>query len=151
MQYEIVTLPRKTLAGFQARTSNNSPDMQSVIGKLWQTLFAGDTFQSIAGKCNDRSIGLYSGYSAGGMEYDVTVGCEVEDASALPQGMVAAVIPAGRYAKCTALGDDVDTVAKLWGEIWNMPLDRAYTGDFEEYFPAPEGEKSEVHIYIALR
>lgn len=151
MQYEIVTLPEKTVVGFQARTSNASPDMQSVIGILWQKLFAGDTFSSIPCKCNDRSIGLYSGYSADGMEYDVTVGCEVKDASALPQGMVSSVIPAGRYAKFSALGDDVDTVAKLWGEIWNTPLDRAFTGDFEEYFPAPEGEEREIHIYIALR
>ncbi len=151
MQYEVVTLLAKTMVGFQARTSNSSPDMQNVIGGLWQALFSGDAYESIVGKSNDRSIGLYSGYSADGIEYDMTVGCEVEDASALPQGMVAAMIPAGRYAKFAALGDDVDTVAKLWGEIWNMPLDRAYTGDFEEYFPAPEGENRAIHIYIALR
>ena len=151
MQYEVVTLPRKTLVGFQARTSNNSPDMQSVIGKLWQTLFTGDTFQSIPHKCNDRSIGLYSGYSPDGMEYDVTVGREVEDAPTLPQGMVTSVIPAGRYAKFTAHGDDVETIGRLWAQIWNLPLDRAYTGDFEEYFSAPKGEKSEIHVYIALR
>ena len=150
MQYEVVTLLAKTMVGFQARTSNSSPDMQNVIGGLWQALFSGDAYERIVSKSNDRSIGLYSGYSADGIEYDVTVGCEVEDASALPQGMVAAMIPAGRYAKFAALGDDVDAVAKLWGEIWNMPLDRAYTGDFEEYFPAPEGEKRAIHVYIAL-
>ena len=151
MQYEVVTLPRKTLVGFQARTSNNSPDMQSAIGKLWQILFTGDTFGNIPRKCNDHSIGLYSGYSPDYMEYDVTVGCEVEDGSTVPVGMAAASIPAGRYAKFEAFGDDVDTVGKMWGEIWNMPLERAYTGDFEEYFPAPEGEKAMIHIYIALR
>lgn len=151
MQYEIVTLPAKTMIGFRARTSNNSPDMQKTIGGLWQALFSGDAYERIANKSNDHSIGLYSGYSADGMEYDVTVGCEVARALTLPQGMVAAGIPAGRYAKFAAYGDDVDTVAKLWGEIWSMPLDRAFTGDFEEYFPAPEGAKREIHIYIALR
>ncbi len=151
MQYEIVTLQRKTIFGVQARTSNLDPQMQHIIGGLWQTLFSGGMFSRIPGKTNDHSIGLYSGYSPDGTEYDVTVGCEVGEASLLPQDMVAAMIPAGRYAQFTAIGDDVDTVGKLWGEIWNMPLDRAYTGDFEEYFPAPEGEPREIHIYIALR
>ena len=151
MQYEIVTLQRKTIFGVQARTSNLNPQMYQIIGGLWQTLFSGDMFSRIPGKVNDRSIGLYSGYSPDKTDYDVTVGCEVDDTSPLPQDMVAAIIPAGRYAKFTALGDDVDTVGKLWGEIWNMPLDRAYTGDFEEYFPAPGGSPREIHIYVALR
>ena len=34
MNYEIVTLEKKIVAGVSARTSNNSPDMYSTIGPL---------------------------------------------------------------------------------------------------------------------
>ncbi|GFI45127.1 hypothetical protein IMSAGC019_00437 [Lachnospiraceae bacterium] len=35
MEYEIVTLEEKTVAGIAARTNNAAPDMGSVIGSLW--------------------------------------------------------------------------------------------------------------------
>ena len=43
-------------------------------------------------------------------------------------------------------GDYVETVSKAWGEIWNIPLDRTYTGDLEEY-----RTMEDIDIYIAIR
>lgn len=38
MNYEIVELKEKIVVGYKARTSNTSPEMQSIIGGLWQKL-----------------------------------------------------------------------------------------------------------------
>lgn len=41
MNYEIVEMEERTFAGVSAVTKNDSPDMQSVIGGLWQKLYSG--------------------------------------------------------------------------------------------------------------
>ena len=39
MEYEIVTLEEKIVAGVSARTNNMNPDMGAVIGGLWKRFF----------------------------------------------------------------------------------------------------------------
>ena len=56
------------------------------------------------------------------------------------------MIPAGKYAKFQIHGDYIEAVSKAWSEIWNTPLDRTYTGDFEEY-----RTMEDIDIYIAIR
>ena len=41
MDYEIVTLDEKFVAGVQTVTNNSAADMQSKIGGLWQKLYSG--------------------------------------------------------------------------------------------------------------
>lgn len=152
MNYEIVTLKEKTIVGLAARTSNTAPDMGAVIGGLWQQLFEKGLFFSIADKVNDFAVGLYSDYSGSAHEeYDVTVGCEVTQISAPPEGMVQKVISQGRYAKFVVFGDQVKAVCDAWAEIWAMPLSRSYTGDFEEYVSNDGSGNCEVNIFVALQ
>lgn len=154
-EYQIVELQEKKVIGLCARTSNSDPEMQKKIGGLWQNLFQSKVFFQIPHKVNAHSIGLYSDYEDDG--YDVTAGCEVSSAEELPEGTVCKTIPGGKYAEFVIRGDDVDAVGKLWGEIWQMPLDRTYTGDFEEYFESSSDEASqaskarEIHLYIAVK
>lgn len=56
------------------------------------------------------------------------------------------VIPAGKYAKFSIHGDMVEAVANTWKEIWQTPLDRTFTGDFEEYITM-----TDIDIYIAVK
>lgn len=152
MNYEIVTLAEKKLAGFNARTSNDDPNMNSDIGKLWQQLFETGTFFTMKNKVNQYSIGLYSNYENGASgKYDITVGCEVTSFNEIPAGMIEKTIPAGNYAKFVVIGDMKDAVCKAWENIWSLPLDRTYTGDFEEYISTNETGDAEIHIYIAIR
>ncbi|MEM1484138.1 GyrI-like domain-containing protein [Oscillospiraceae bacterium PP1C4] len=152
MNYEIVTLQKKTLVGLTARTSNNDPQMGKVIGGLWKRLFGENIFATMKNKVNEHSIGLYSNYSSDASgEYDITVGCEVNDAADIPQAAVVKTIPAGRYAKFVMFGDMMEAVGNAWQEIWGMPLERTFTGDFEEYVSTEESGGSEIHIYIAIK
>ena len=152
MNYEIVNLSEKKLAGFNARTSNADPTMNETIAGLWKQLFETGTFFSMKNKVNAYSIGLYSDDENGAEgEYDITVGCEVTTYDNMPEGMIQKIIPAGNYAKFVIFGDMQAAVADAWQKIWQLPLERTYTGDFEEYVSTEENGEAEIHIYIAVK
>ena len=144
MNYEIVELKEKIVAGISANTSNEDPKMGEIIGKLWMDLYTGGISAQIKNKVNQFSIGLYSDYNENG--YQVTVGHEV---STPQEGVAIKRIPAGKYAKFFITGNMQKAVADAWGEIWGMELDRSYAADFEEYLNA-DCENAEINIYIAL-
>ena len=84
--------------------------------------------------------------------YTVLAGCEVSSKeSAQKQGLDVKVIPAGKYAKFVIKGDVRLAVGQAWGEIWNTPLERTFTGDFEEYQEDSDGRTATVFIYIAVK
>ena len=143
MNYEIVELKEKTIVGFAARTSNEDPQMGAIIGGLWKQLYTPENTEKIQNRVNAYAIGLYSDYDKEG--YQVTAGFEVSDAES-GNGFTVKTIPAGRYAKFSVHGDMIEAVANSWKEIWETPLDRTFTGDFEEYL-----SQEDIDIYIAIR
>lgn len=146
MNYEIVNLNEKTIVGVSAITSNDDPKMGEVISGLWEKLYYGGVNASIKNRINDYAIGLYSDYSAD--KYCVTAGNEVSKFE--NDELSLKVIPAGKYAKFSVHGNMEEIVAKAWGEIWKMDLDRSFTGDFEEYLNS-DFDNADVDIYIALK
>ena len=144
MKYEIVTLEEKIVAGVMARTSNDAPDAMQVIGGLWEN-FMGKHWMNMENKANAHSIGLYSDYDE--TSYDVTIGCEVTKND---PNLTNKIIPAGKYAKFSFRGDVVKAVQDAWNEIWEMPLDRSFAADFEEYLSHEDGI-ADINIYIALK
>lgn len=144
MHYEIVEIKEKIVVGYTGRTSNTSAEMQSIIGGLWQKLYAPECTDAISNRVNEYAIGLYSDYE--GEEYDVTAGFEVSEMPVEDNGFSVKVIPAGKYAKFSIHGDMVSAVANAWEEIWQTPLDRTFTGDFEEYT-----SMTDIDIYIAVQ
>ena len=143
MKYEIVELKEKKIVGFAARTSNEDPQMGAVIGDLWKQLYTPENTEKIQNRVNAYAIGLYSDYDKEG--YQVTAGFEVSDAES-GNGFTVKTIPAGRYAKFSVHGDMIEAVANSWKEIWETPLDRTFTGDFEEYL-----SQEDIDIYIAIK
>lgn len=151
MQYEIVSLEEKRVAGFAARTNNASPDMTKVIGGLWQSLYSSEGFSNIKNRVNEKAIGMYTDYSSDeNGDYTVAAGFEVSEAFEASGGIEFRTIPAGRYAKFIVKGNMVKAVNDFWQELWGMELDRAFVCDFEEYQNA-DPDNSEIHIYIGLR
>lgn len=143
MNYEIVELKEKTIVGFAARTGNEDPQMGAIIGGLWKQLYTPENTEKIQNRVNAYAIGLYSDYDKEG--YQVTAGFEVSDAEG-GNGFAVKTIPAGRYAKFSVHGDMIEAVANSWKEIWETPLDRTFTGDFEEYL-----SQEDIDIYIAIK
>ncbi|MFA5659106.1 MAG: GyrI-like domain-containing protein [Oscillospiraceae bacterium] len=148
MNYEIVNLKEKIIVGLTARTGNNDPDIQKIVGGLWQKYMGNGIEKSLKNKANAYAVGLYTNYNFDEITYDVTVGAEVSE-NANPE-LSAKIIPAGKYARFNIKGDVVADVSNAWNEIWAMPLDRTFTGDFEEYLSNENGV-ADVNIYIALK
>lgn len=152
MNYEIVSLEQKIVAGLTIRTSNNDCNMVTSIGNLWKKFFADGVYQSILNKQNANSIGLYTNYESDVTgAYDMMVCCEIINTTSLPIGVNTKIIPAGRYAKFVVHGDVQQAVAEFWSKLWSMDLDRKYSCDFEEYQSGCEMNNAEIHIYISLK
>lgn len=147
MNYEIVNLEEKIVVGITARTGNNDPECQKVIGGLWQDFMGKGIWDSMKNKANEYCIGLYSDYDFSNMTYEVTIGAEVTKADS---ELKVKKIPGGRFALFKIKGDVVKDVAEAWEKIWTMPLERSFTGDFEEYISNENGI-AEINIYVALR
>lgn len=151
MKYEIVELKEKIVAGVSARTSNAAPDMQQVIGGLWKSFYEDGIYAKLPNKVSEKAIGMYSDYEEGVMgNYDATVCCEVSGTDGLPEGVTVKTVPAGRYAKFVVVGDMVEAVGQFWQEVWNMPLDRSFACDFEEYQDDCM-ENATIHMYLSLK
>lgn len=58
MEYEIVTLEKKTAVGISARTNNASPDMGAVIGGLWNRFYNEGIYAAIPKKADAKALGF---------------------------------------------------------------------------------------------
>jgi len=151
MNYELVQLEEKKVAGLKIRTSNTDPQMVEEIGAIWQRFYGDGVHASLTGKKNDKCIGLYSDYENGATgAYDVMVGCEVEAAVAQPELVETKIIAAGNYAKFIVKGDVKQAIGDFWMKLWGMELDRKFGSDFEEYQPGEDMANAEIHVYISL-
>lgn len=150
MKYEIVNLKEKTLAGLSARTNNASPEMEKIIGGLWEKFYSPEIYPKIKNKADDKALGVYSDYDSDeNGDYTVSVMCQVTGAETLPEGTESRKIPAGKYAKFVVKGNMITAVREFWQELWKTELNRAYICDFEEYQNS-DTENAEIHIYISL-
>lgn len=150
MNYEIVNLEEKTVAGFSARTNNASPDMGKIIGRLWQKLYSPEGCFTLKNRVNDKALGIYTDYADDEKaDYTVITACEVssEDDS---ENFELRKIPVGKYAKFIVKGHMITAVQQFWTELWKMNLERSFICDFEEYQNA-DVENAEIHIYIGLK
>lgn len=152
MNYETVLLEQKAFAGVKDITNNASSDMGLKIGGLWQKLYSGIA-QSMKNRVNAKSVGLYCDYQQNG-DYTVLAGCEIpvekiQDAE--KEGLAVKTVPAGKYAKFVVKGNVQTAVAAAWSDIWQMPLERTFTGDFEEYQEDTVSGEGTIFIYIAIK
>lgn len=151
MNYEVVTLEEKIVAGIEARTNNMSPDMGQVIGGLWNRFFNEHIYENISHKANDKALGIYTDYAADDKgDYTVMTACEISEEPKEMKDLIVRKIPAGKYAKFVIKGDMVEAVVKGWQEIWEMDLPRTFLYDFEEY-QNDDMEEAEIHIYVGLK
>jgi len=150
MKYEIVELKEKSVAGLSVRTSNLSPDMPKIIGGLWEKFYDGGIYEALAKDEKKPSYGIYTQYESDETgSYTFMTACE-SDGENLPENTKAMTIPAGKYAKFTAVGDVQTAVMNAWKEVWEADLHRAFICDFEEY-TSDEMKNAVISIYVGLK
>jgi len=111
---------------------------QGQIPQLWQTAFTTGQLDQIPNRVGDGIVVVYSDYSAAG-DYNYTLGVKVSSGDKVPDGMVARVIPAGKYAVVQSeMGPPQDVIPAMWERIGKMTPEelggtRAFQVDFETY------------------
>lgn len=150
MNYEIVNLNEKVVVGKSVVTTNENGQSAKDIGNLWQSFIGGGTFNSIKNKTNHMGIGLYCDYEGDHTKPYRCMSCTEVNKNHNPD-LESRVIKEGKYAKFTIKGHMVHDVAKAWGEIWSMDLNRKFDCDFELYHHDSEDMSNQtIDIYISL-
>ena len=142
------------IIGIAVRTTNENGKSADDIGQLWNQLMAENKIAQIPNKVNNTIYSIYTDYESDYTKpYTTILGCEVSDFDNVPEGMVAKIIGGGEYKQYTAKGNlKQGVVYETWTKIWNEPLERVYTTDFEVYGPkAQNPENAEVDIFVAIK
>lgn len=152
MGYQIVEITGKTFAGIGCKTTNENMQGVKDISLVWQKLFSGDYLQKLQYTPEKKLFGLYTNYEGDfSKPYSFYAGSEVDSAQNFGNGFTILKIPAGRYAKFSAIGEQMQVVQALWQEIWATPLDRSYQVDYELYHPYTKGKHQRIDIFIGIQ
>jgi predicted transcriptional regulator YdeE len=160
MAAKVVQQPAFTVVGIAARTSNAkemTPD--GAIGKQWARLTKEGLLSKIPNKVDSAIVAIYTDYASDkNGEYTYVLGARVDSDAAVPAGMVAQKIPAGRYAVFTSeRGPGARVVPETWKRINSLPSsapggNRLYGADFEVYDErAVDPQNVQVDVYVGIR
>ncbi len=125
-----------SLIGIPLKTNNK--EAMSTIPQHWKKF---STHQNkIPNKKEPEVVyGVYTDYDND--QYTLIIGCEVTSLEEIPPGMVGITVPEQTYKTFPAEGPPEKAIPATWQQIWNTPLNRAYTYDFERY-----GDTTEIFI-----
>lgn len=148
------TIEQFNVIGISVRTTNENMQAATDIPALWGKFMGENLASKIPNKVNETLYCIYTEYESDFTKpYTTILGCEVENLNEIPAEMIGLTMEKGNYQKFIAKGNLMEgAVYNEWTKIWNTPIERKYTADFEVY-----GEKSqnpadaEVDIFIALK
>ncbi len=142
------------IVGVSVRTTNENGEAAKDIPALWQRFFAENISGKVENKLNETVYAVYTEYEKDHTKpYTTIVGYAVENVNAVPEGLVAKSIAGQNYTKFTAKGKlDGGAVYNVWLKIWDAPIHRAYTTDFEVYHDKSSNpQDAEVAIFVAVK
>lgn len=152
MNYEIVKLPEKIMAGVGIHTTNENMQAVNDIGKLWEKFWDKNVFAFIENKKNNMVYGVYMNYEDDCTQaYDFYACCEIENPKDVIGEFSVITVPESKYAKFSIRGEFDNTAAKLWKIIQESELNRKYTYDFEVYYNDGNDPGNQLlEIYVAV-
>lgn len=149
--HALIEKPAMMVIGIECRTSNLADAAPQDIPKLWGKFFEENVLGKIPNKTSDEIVALYCDYEDDHTKpYTVVIGCETRSIDEIPDGMVAKVIPATKYAVYSAKGEHPKALIDTWSHIWETAENRTYTGDFEVYGSKFANDPKEVEVFIAI-
>jgi len=150
-----------TVIGISTRTNNaREAAGNGVIANQWERFYKDGILDKIPNKADADTYVVYSDYATDRKgDYSYTIGAKVSSAAAIPSGMVAKKVAAGKYAVITSeQGPILRIVVEAWQRIWDLEDQaklggqRAYKTDFEVYDQrARNPQDSRIDIHIGLK
>jgi len=148
------TVPSFHIIGKAIRTTNENGQAATAIPQLWQAFFSGQVAAGIPAKTDTAIYCVYTDYESDHTKpYTTILGCKVDNLDSIPEGLTGITIGGGTYKVFSPEGNIAGgLVFNEWTKIWAMPLDRAYTADYEVYNEAALSDPDAVvDIFIAVR
>lgn len=144
--------PQMFVIGIECRTSNDPNAGPFDIPQLWQKFYSQDILNQIPNKISQDIIALYCDYDGDHTQpYSCVIGCMVSTLENIPFGMVGKVIPASTFAVYQAQGSFPKSLIDTWAIIWQSPIERTFTGDYEVYEPTFSTDShKKVDVFIAI-
>lgn len=124
------------VVGIELRTSND--EAARTIPPHWRRFTEERVLERIPQKASDEVIAVYTHFAHEGIDnrgqYSLIIGAPVEGRPEVPEGMVSAVLPAGRRAVFPVEPPRPDQVGAAWQRIWQRDdLRKTFVADFERY------------------
>ncbi|WP_339715529.1 GyrI-like domain-containing protein [uncultured Kriegella sp.] len=141
------------IIGISISTSNEDIQKTQDIARLWEKFIVANIAEKIPNRIDSSILSIYTHYESDHKgAYDTILGCRVNTLDDIPEGMVGESFEGGTYVKFVSKGDlSKGVVYKTWVRIWNSPLRRSYTADFEVYGEKSQDPKNaEVDIFVAV-
>lgn len=152
MDYQTINLNEFRVMGITTRTSNEKNDNKDLddVGELWKKFKDEDIRNKIPHKESQEIVSLYTDYEKDfNGPYSVVLGYRVTKIDTVPEGMVAKIVPASKYAVFHVKGENLaEEIIKAWQQIWFTDIDRTYTGDFDVYRVE---NTNEADIFVAIK
>lgn len=142
----------KQLLGITIRTSNEDEKSSATakIPGLWQNFHTNIYKQILQGT---PIYGVYTGYESDYTGYfDISAAVEKDNNSDDAVNIRPITLQEGQYLKFTPEAIGAHQVPALWEQVWaffsdeQQKLTRAYTTDYEVYYP-----NQEVELFIAIK
>lgn len=142
----------KLLLGITTRTRNKDEQSRRTakIAGLWQ-IFHKEVYNKVLQ--GTPVYGVYTSYESDYTGYfDVSAAVEQRDHSCHEANIQTITLQEGQYLKFLPKTEGENQILKLWEEVWKFfsdeqqELTRAYTTDYEVYYP-----NQEVELYIAIK
>ena len=145
------------IVGIACRTNNAQEAAgNGVIAKEWDKFYKEGILDKIPNKADPAIYVVYTDYASDkNGDYNYIIGAKVSDVSAVPPGMAARTVSAGKYAVIASeRGPIPKIIVEAWRQIWSLEDQgrlggkRAYKTDFELYDQrARDPQDSQIDIY----
>jgi predicted transcriptional regulator YdeE len=152
LYFERVNLPDFFVVGIAVITTNQDEQSAKDIGSLWTRFTTEDMAGQIAGKLSDDIYCVYTDYESDHTgRYTAVLGCIVESADSMQDCFFTALISAGDFHIYKPQGKFPESVANTWRQIWQTPIDRKYSADYDRYKAGAKSfEETEVEVYLSV-
>ena len=152
---DIVDEAEFVVIGIAARTSNaREMTTEAIIGKQWGRFLQEYLLGQLPNKVDSAIVAVYTDYARDqDGEYTFVIGARVKAGAETPAGMVAKIVPAGRYAVfLSERGPVGEVVRKTWQRVWAAGIDRSYRADYEVYDErAADPENAVVEVRVGVK
>jgi len=140
--------------GLAVRTTNENGQAAKDIPALWSRFYGEGWTAKISGKKDETVYCLYTDYELDHTKpYTTVLGYKVDTLDDVPDGLTGLKVETATYQKFTAKGNLMQgAVYNEWLNIWQAPINRSFTTDFEVYDQkSGNPEAAEVDIFIAVK